>query len=223
MKFDLIVVGILTLFGLLGLLFGAVRQVSQWAGLAAAYLGARPTAMALTPWAVKRLPWPPIIVSSLLCGIFFLIFTAVVSASVRLFLMKGMNNPRLAKADKAFGFILGAANAAAIVFVVLSLALYIENPRSKSAKKFAAAAPGSRTVAFVRDHNLFSKWNFASADSLKKLLAGQNPSEAQVMADNPELKTLMSDPRIREILNDPAFAARLRRLQEDPGSGDGSH
>jgi len=223
MKFDLIVLGVLALFGLLGLLSGAIRQLSQWAGLAAAYMGAGPAAIALAPWAAKRINWPPILVNLMLSGVFFLLFLAIVSAVARRLIVKALPKRGFSGADKALGFALGAANAGAIIFTALSFALYVENPRSQPAGKIAAATQGSRTVAFVREHNLFTKLHVAAIDSTRKLLASDSPSKSEVMAGNPELKALMDDPRIKEILNDPNFAARLRRLQENSSSRDGSN
>ena len=62
MNLDLLIAGLLAVFGLLGLASGAIKQLTHWAALAMAYIAAGPLAGQLTPVLAPRLGLPPVAV-----------------------------------------------------------------------------------------------------------------------------------------------------------------
>jgi membrane protein required for colicin V production len=236
----------LTLFGVFGYASGAIKQLSHWAGVALAYLAARPAAAALAPSAAKRLDWPPALIAVILSSVLFVLFLAVGAASSRFLLARLFGDRQNGPADRAVGSVLGFGKAAAVAFALLSALLFFEGQDAQAVRAFDAATKDSAAVAFVRRHNLFASLNAPALAGIQKMIAAaKDPQAARQLAESPEFKALLedprvkaaigdgaleravraqgggellNDPRVKELLNDPNLAQRLTRLQEDPAA-----
>src|SRR5258708_820880 len=126
MNCDLALALILLVFGVLGFVSGAIRQVAHWSGLACGALLSRAAAGSLTPLLAPRLGWPAAVVRVGLTGLSFVLLAAVVGMVVRAVLFKMTDGGEDGRANRALGFVLGAGKAAALLFAGLSLALFFE-------------------------------------------------------------------------------------------------
>ncbi|MDE2313634.1 MAG: CvpA family protein [Elusimicrobia bacterium] len=202
MRLDLALVAVIALFGLFGLFSGAIRQLAHLAGLALAYLAAPSAARALMPFAQKRAPWPPAILGLAVSAAAFLALMAVGGALTRAALARlsrGRLNP---KADRAAGLILGAGQGAALVFAALSILLFVGSPQSLPPGQLSDFVAGSKAVALVQKHNLFSLVHRPELDKVSKLLAAaKSPAAAKSLAHNPDFNAVLSDPKFRALLS----------------------
>jgi membrane protein required for colicin V production len=231
MKLDLIVLAVVALFGVLGLLSGAAKQLSHWAGLVFGYCAARPLATALAPVAAAKLGWPPILLNVMLsCSLFFLL-SAIGAGIVHLLFAKLLQGHESGPGNRALGAVLGAGKAGAGIFVALSALLFFEKPLAQAAGAFDSQTKGSAVVAFVRSHNLFAELHLPALAGVQKMLAAQqDPRAAQALLTNPSLKALLDEPRLKEVLADPSVrkalaagdttsllgSAKLKELLSDP-------
>jgi membrane protein required for colicin V production len=222
MKFDLLLAGVVALFGLFGLASGAISQLRHWAGLILAALAARPLSARLTPYAAPRLGFPPaavnVALSVLLFFVLYVLAAAAARGAMRRFFPGAQNGP----GDRAFGFALGAAKGAALLFVLLSLLIYFENPLTKAFGAPPELVRGSRAVALARRHDLFDA---VPAPVLKKvedlIAAAKDPKGLKALEDRPELRRLLDDPQLKAALQGGELSQALRSgdlsaLKNDP-------
>jgi membrane protein required for colicin V production len=222
MKLDLLVAGVVALFGLLGLFSGAINQLRHWAGLILAALAARPLAARLTPLAAPPLGLSPMIVnvalSAALCVVLYLI-GMLAARAVLLKLFPGSQNGR---GDRELGFALGAAKGGAIVFALLSLLVFFEKPLTKAFGAPPAAVRESRVVALVRRKDLLHAVNVPALAKVEKLAeAAKDPSKLKDLQNDPDLRRLLDDPRLKAALQNDELAQALKSgdlssLQNDP-------
>ncbi len=71
MGIDIGILILLSVFGLFGLISGAIKQLAHWAGLAIGYLVARPLAAHFSPQIAARLGFPGVAVNVGLSVLFF--------------------------------------------------------------------------------------------------------------------------------------------------------
>ncbi|HVE12870.1 MAG TPA: CvpA family protein [Elusimicrobiota bacterium] len=214
MKVDLMVAGVLLLFGALGMLSGAIRQLSHAVGVLAAYLATGRTAAALAPLLSQRLQLPSALMHVILSSLLFLLFLAAGSAAAHFALMGFFQDREDGRADRAFGFLIGVGKSAAVTFALLSALLFFERPGVYG--KPGSETERSRVVAFVRAHNLFSELRLPALDGLKRVMAqARDRGPDKALAANPELKALLEDPRVQSILRDGGLQRALRAGREE--------
>ncbi|HVC08430.1 MAG TPA: CvpA family protein [Elusimicrobiota bacterium] len=251
MRLDLAILGLLALFGLFGLFSGAIRQLAQLAGLVLAYLAAPRAAAALLPLAQKRVHWPPMLIGLAVSAAAFLLLATAGSILARLAILRLFRGHPNKKIDHGAGLVLGAGKGAAVVFAALSIVLFVFNPQTEPPGPITNLMAGSKAVAFVRKHNLFSLVRVPALDKISKLLtAAKNPETAKALADNPDFKALVNDPqfkaalsqvpagqtptlnnaaalmdnpRIRQLLQDPAFVKHLLKFEAAFANGAGAN
>lgn len=204
MNFDLLIAALLIILGLLGLVSGAIRQLTHWAALALAYILAWPLASRLTPVLAPKLSLPPAAVKIILSSLGFFGLYALGAVVFHLILAKLAGNRENGRWDHAGGFLLGLGKGTVIVFVALSVAVYFEKPLTQALGRPPAAVENSRTVAFVRRHNLFDSVPAPILAKIEKLAAAaRDPESGQSLESlEPELKGLLKDPHVQSLLKD---------------------
>jgi membrane protein required for colicin V production len=222
MNFDLLLAGVVALLGLIGLFSGAISQLRHWLGLILAALAARPLAARLTPFAAPRLGFPPAVVNVVLSSLLFLLLYLIGTAAARALLAKLFPDRQDGRADRALGFVLGAAKGAAMVFVLLSFLVFFEKPLTTA---FGAPPPPvreSRAVAFARRHDLFDAVPVPALAKLEKLIeAAKDPGAVRNLGNEPELRKLLDNPQLKAALQDGALSQALKSgdfsaLKNDP-------
>jgi len=210
MIFDLWLAGVVGLFGVLGAFSGALRQVSQWIGLIAAYLLAKPIGAALGPFLAPRLggaaALAPVGAGALSMPlVYFGVGTACRLALARL------PAGEKTRADRAAGFGMGAAKGGGLVYLLLSVLVSFEAPLAKSGLDLERQTGGSSAVAFARKRNLFAAVSLPALDSAKRFAAARSdPAAAMALLEDPGVKAALSDPRLKELMGDPALRKALQ-------------
>ena len=247
MKIDLAVLGILFFAGGLGLWSGAIRQLAHLGGLDAGWFAARPLAQLVGPLLSKELGYP-LLVTTVGCSFacFFVVCIGAVFA-LRLALSKLLPDGERGMLNRLGGFALGAAKAAILVFVVLSLLVFLEKHVARLWPGFKKEAGASLAMRQVRHHGLFA--SLPAVSGLEKVLtASRDPQAAAELAQDPDFQALARDPRVKgmaddqgvrralqegdvaallssvrvlEALNDPKLMERLTRLDSGAAAPDG--
>ncbi|MEK7232488.1 MAG: CvpA family protein [Elusimicrobiota bacterium] len=169
MTLDLCSLALIGIFALGGYFSGAVRQISHWIGLAAAYLFVRPAAAILEPVATACLGWSA--AQNTIIGlnvVLMPVILIVASWAARLILNTLEPGDERGPLDRGIGVLVGAAKGGAVVFVLLCLAVSLEKPLSKIHFDLEAKTRGSSSMAFVREHNLFADERLPALNALKK-------------------------------------------------------
>ena len=211
MALDALLVALLLLLGLQGLASGAISQLAHWAGLGFAYLAARPLAARLTPLLAPALGFSPIGVRVLLSLVCFSVLYAGGTLIVHWALKKLAGNWEKGRLDRSAGFVLGVGKAAAVAFVLLSVALFFEKPLAGAFGKPPESVQRSFLIGLVRKHNLFEAISFPALARIERLLEaarGAHPGDA--LSDDPKLRELLSDPSLQAALKDETVARALR-------------
>ncbi|MBI5239412.1 MAG: CvpA family protein [Elusimicrobia bacterium] len=206
MQIDLIVLGVVALFGALGLVSGAAKQISHWIGLVLGLLASRPLAAALAPEAAQRLGWPAGLTGVALGCLLFVALTALGAGISHLILARLMGERENGPVNRVLGLVLGAGKAAAGLFVALSALVYFEKPLARASGAFSSRSRNSKAVAFARERNLFASLRLPALDGMRQVLEAQkDPGALRKLLDDPQLKALLDDPRLKEFLADPAL------------------
>lgn len=210
MTIDLVVLAVLFLAGGLGLASGAIKQLSHIGGLVVGWLGARPLATFVGPFVAKQLGWPLLvatIASSFAC--FFVLYVASVFL-LRFLLGKVFPDGEHGWLNRFGGFFLGAAKAAVLVFVALSLLAFGEKWVLKLWPDFKKEAGPSLSMKLARGHGLFA--SLPAVGGLEKVLnASRDPATAARLGESPEFQALARDPRVKGMVDDQGIR---RALQE---------
>ena len=227
---DFAFLAVVAVFGLLGYLSGAIRQLAQWAGLAAAYFLARPLAAQLTPLLTPRLASllppkiqpPPAVVNMVLSSVLFctlflvggIVLTALVSK-----LLGGHGN---GKANKIGGVLLGAGKGAVILFAALTVILFLEKPLTQVFGGLPEPLAKSLSLGFTRAHNPLESAPLPALARLEKLMdAARDPNKAEALLKDPELRKMLDDPSLTSALKDGELQKALSggdwsALKSDP-------
>jgi uncharacterized membrane protein required for colicin V production len=222
MKFDLLLAGLVALFGLFGLYSGALSQLRHWLSLIFAAIAARPLAARLAPYAAPQFGLSPKVVEVVLSGFLFVMLFLIASLLVRLLLLKAFPGRQGGRGDSALGFGLGAAKGAFLLFALLSVLIFFEKPLTDKYGLPPAPFRESRAVALVRRHDLFDAVPIPALAKIEKLMeAAKSPSGPQGLANDPDMRKLLDDPQLKAALQDGALSQALKSgdfsaLKNDP-------
>jgi membrane protein required for colicin V production len=207
---DLLVVGLVLFFALLGALAGGLMQLSHWLGLFAAGLVARSAGLHLGPVVAQRLAAPEIVGvlgATVLC--FFTVYI-LVQVATRKAIQKLTQHRVLGGLDRVLGFVLGGARAAVILYVLLSAMIFFEKPFA-AVTHYQFNTRGSQIAELVRGHDLFTRFTFPGTRGLTALArAAQDPAAAAQLAQDPEVQALTREPRVQGLLRDGELQRALQ-------------
>jgi len=203
-KIDLVLAGVLLLFGLLGAMSGAIRQLAHLGGLVVAWLFARPLALLIAPFVVAQLKWPPLFTTIGCAFLLFFVLYALTVFALRFVLGKLFPDGEKGSLNRLGGLVLGAAKAGVISFVVLSLVTLVEKHVASLWKEYRSETQNSVAVGLVRAHNPFL--NLPQFKALRELAQSKSISG---VAASPDLKALSSDPRLKALLEDSSIRKAL--------------
>ena len=210
MTLDLLVLGLLLFFALLGAAAGGLMQLTHLAGALVGGALARPAALMLGPALAQRLGTPEI-VGVLVSGVLaFFVGYGLVQWLLRKAMAQTLTNRVLSGADRAVGFALGGGKAALIIYVLLSALVFFEKPIAK-VSRYHFETRGSTVATFVREHDLFTHFAVPGTAGLSALArAGADPAAAQQLANDPGFQALLHDPRIQVLVHEPDLQKALR-------------
>lgn len=235
MALDLVVIGLLLLFAVLGAISGALRQLLTLGAISVGALAARAWAPAVAERAAASLPRP--VGLGVAALVLFLGISAAVGLVGRLLLRwVGAGTARWGAPDRAVGALLGAAKAGLAAWVVLSALVLLDRPLRIGSVGIDARQ--SDFAQLAREHNLLDTWHSPTAETLKRLLlAARDPRGSARLLTDADVRELLADPRVQalleqartsgekgaasvvgspqalQLLGDPAFLERLERAQ----------
>ncbi len=211
---DLIALGAILLFAVLGAMTGALSQVVHLLGIAAAWAAARFLGFAVGPKVAVALKIPAILgvaISALALGAVAFILVHVFGRWL-LRRLHGAEGP--GPADRAGGVLLGAVKSGAIVWCILSILVFFDKPIAGLGWKMDFS--GSEVAALVRQNNLLAHTGLPLPElerALRRVRAGpaQGPGQDPGVAGNARAaKALSRDPRMRKLARDPRIQRALK-------------
>ncbi|WP_224367131.1 CvpA family protein [Hyalangium versicolor] len=213
MTIDLIILGLVLFFAIVGAFTGAAKQIAHMVGLALAYYVSRKLGTVVGPKLADSLGTTELIGVLVGTMLIFIVVLVAVRYALGALLQRVMTgkDPTNRGPDRTIGFVLGGAKVAVIAYVLLSALTFVDQHVEVAGKKLGFSPKDSRSFAFARDHNLFELTQFAPIqDFVQVVQASTNPEQAAKMANDPAYKALRQDPRFKKALND----ASLRRSLE---------
>jgi membrane protein required for colicin V production len=211
---DLVILGLVLFFALLGALTGAAKQVAHMVGLVAAYFVSRKLGSVVGPRLAEALGTPlliGVVLGSMLLFIFTLVVVRYALGALLQRVMTG-KDPNNRGPDRVIGFVLGGAKVAIISYVLLSALSFAEQHVVVAGKRLNTSPKDSRAFGFVRKHNLFEMTQFAPLkDFVRVVQASTDPSKAAQLRDDPAYKALRQDPRFQKALKDDSLRRALEQ------------
>jgi membrane protein required for colicin V production len=157
MSIDVTLLCAVLLFGVLGAVSGASRQLGNLAALAAAVVAARPLGAQVVPYLRQAGPlprWLEGVLGMLLAGLAtYVLVRLLVTALVHRLLAR--EGEARGGADRTLGFLLGGLKVAAVAYALLSTATVVESAFRESGRQLDLGLSGSRAAELARSHNLF--------------------------------------------------------------------
>ncbi len=211
MNLDLLVVGLVVLFAVLGALAGGLLQLTHVGAMLVAGIVAKPIGGRFGPAVAEHYQAPLVLGVLGVTVVSFFVAYAATQVVARILIKRVVKNRVLGAADHALGFAMGGVKSAGILFVLLSALIFFEKPIAAVSPSLRFDTNGSQVASFVRNHNLFTTFSFPGVKGLTTLArAATNPEEAQKLSQDPEFQQLRGDPRVKSILSDGSLAHSLQ-------------
>ncbi len=214
MVIDLVILGVVLLFAVLGALSGAARQVANLVALGAAYFAARQLGPVVAPRLAEAVNGPllaGVVLGTLL--VFLVVLFAVRYALTSLLRwLLGARDEEGRAMDQFLGFVLGALKAGLVAYVVLSGLTFVEQHVAVAGRRLGVSPEGSVAVTLARRYNLFELTQFAPVHDLTRVMgAAADPARAARLAEDPAFRALRKDPRFQRALEDEKLRAAVER------------
>lgn len=215
MTIDLIILGLVLLFAVVGAITGGAKQIANLVALAVAWFASRELGTFVGPRMAEALGGVPLLLGTV-AGTLVLFITVLVAVRYALtyFLKRLFDGPDPEKqgVDNAIGFVLGGAKVVAIAYVVLSALVFAEQYITVAGKRLGVSPRDSVSFGLARRYNLFELTQFAAVKDLVAVArAAGNPDKARRLADDPAYKSLKEDPRFQRALSDKKLREALER------------
>lgn len=205
MAVDLVILGVVLLFGLLGAVTGAAAQIAQLLGLIAAFFLSRPIARWIGPKVAASLNLPAafgVILATILVFIVLVIAVRVIATSVLRRALAG-RDPTDRSLDRTLGMVLSGAKVAAIAYIALSALAFVEQHVVVAGKRLGVSPKDSHAFALAREHNLFEITAFAPVQDLTEIARSIGRGDTAALEKNAAYRSIRDDARFKKIVADP--------------------
>jgi membrane protein required for colicin V production len=212
---DLIVLGCLVLFAVLGAVTGALRQILNMVAALSGWLVAR----ALGPYVADGLArsLPKAMARPAASALLFVGTFIAVGIVGRLILRAaaGKGGPVRSPVDRGLGALIGAGQAGLGGWVLLSALVLFD------ARVGFLDPRGSDFAALARDHNLLERLDPPAVRVMRRLIkAMKDPVSAANLHSDAEAQQLLDDPRVQSLLGSGGekgtFPPEAMKLLQDP-------
>ncbi|HYO57199.1 CvpA family protein [Archangium sp.] len=215
MTIDLIILGLVLLFAVVGAITGGAKQIANLVALAVAWFVSHRLGTYVGPRMAEALGGAPLLLGTVAGTLLVFIGVLVAVRYALTYLLRrlfGGPDPEKRGVDNAIGFVLGGAKVVAITYVVLSGLVFAEQYVVVAGRRLGVSPKDSVSFGLARRYNLFEMTQFAAVKDLVAVarVAG-NPEQARRMADNPAFKSLKQDPRFQRALSDKQVRESLER------------
>jgi membrane protein required for colicin V production len=201
---DAAVLGLVVVFGVLGLISGAATQVGRAVGLAVAYAAAGPAGtfvgLPVSQWLTTSLTLGTVVGTMGSFVVIYVVVHLVSTALFRRFLTGGPEGGRGAL-DRLLGGLLGAFKAAAVLYIALCAATFLESNVSIAGQRLSMTPKDSVLLKLVRRYNLLELQQFGGVHELIKAVKVSHDTRlASKYKDDPDFVAIQRDPRFKALL-----------------------
>ncbi len=209
MNLDWVVLGLVAFFGLWGLFSGAATQIARALGLVVAYAAAGPAGqfvgLPISHYLSTSLTVGTVL-GTVACFVFIYAVVHVIStALLRRFFNGGPESGRRGL-DRVLGGLLGALKAAAVLYVALCAATFLESNVSIAGKRLAFTPKNSLLMKYVRQYNLLELQQFGGVhDLIKAVKVAGDPKIMATYKDDPAFDLMQRDARFKALLSSDAM------------------
>lgn len=214
MNVDLLVLAVLVLFAVLGASSGVLRQMVMLTSTVLGYLAARylapPVATGFT-----RGPAQPL--ARALAGVLFFFAVMFLAGFLGRTLIARMGGGRAVRspADRGLGALLGAAKAALGLWVVISAFVLLGRPVGPSF--FRLEPQGGDFTGLAADYNALDTWVGPTGTTLRRVLVAlRDPAAGPGLAQDEDLRALLEDPRLQQVIQQSASVSGGINLTASP-------
>jgi len=137
-------------------------------------------------------------------GLAFLVIAVGVRLVLTVFLRRVLagNDPKNRSVDRALGFVLGGAKVAALAYVLLCVAAFVEDNVVVAGHRLRLAPKDSFLLKGARAWNLLESRQFSGAQELAKVVkAASDPKARASLGQDADLEALAKDPRFQRLLS----------------------
>lgn len=213
MTLDLILLGLVLLFGIMGAHTGGARQIAGLVAVAVAWFVSRQLGPLLGPRMAEALGGTPLLLGTVAASlVLFLVLLVTVRYALTVLLRKlmGASDPDQRGMDHAVGFVLGATKVVLIAYVMLSALVFVEKNVVVAGKHLGLSPKDSVSFVLAHRYNLFELTQFSSVRDLVAVAQGaRDPERARRLAEDPAYKALREDPRFKKALANKQLRAAL--------------
>lgn len=211
MTLDLVVLGLAGVFALWGFFAGAARQLATVLAGMLGWLAAGPLGQFFGPVVSKHLATSAlvgVVLATLASFVIVLITVQIVATLIIRRLLAGRDGSRTL--DRLLGFTLGGAKMLAVAYVTLCAMSFLEQNVTILGRKLAFTPKDSQLMAFARQYNLLEQRQFSGAQDLLRVARfSKDPKGQQRLKDDNDFSALSKDPRFSRIINTPAMMKAL--------------
>lgn len=206
MGIDLFLLAVIVVFGLLGMLTGAARQIAQLAALVVAYAVAGPLGARLGPAMARWLGGAPLAAGAVAATV--TVFLAVMIGlryALTLVLRRAMagKDPEDRTVDRNLGMFFAAFKVTALAYVVLCALVFAERNVTAFGRSLGVSPRDSIAFDIARRYNLFELTQFSAVrDLMAVATAAADPERAKKLAQDPAFAALRKDPRWQKAMSD---------------------
>lgn len=210
---DLLCVGVVALFALLGYFSGFLAQFARLIALAAAYVVARPLGELLIGPVSATFRLPRLTGRIVAAAVAFLLAYALLATLV-MFLLRTWRRRRphtRSVLDSVVGALFGGAKGLFLVFVLLcALTLVDHGPLAPQLAR--VDWKGSWAAGRAREHNVLEEVKIPVAGNLRTLRRlGTDRRLQRRVARDPAVMRLLAHPKVRRLMADKKLMAAARR------------
>jgi membrane protein required for colicin V production len=220
MNLDIIILGLVLCFAVIGLLSGFWRQAVRLGALVGAYLLSGPVGKPFGPMLSNSLGVSNIVGQVVGTGLAFIIIYMILSTIGWVFIRRrrrraeqeGMTQAVTKTVERVLGAGLGAAKALAIIYLLLCVVVLAEEPIKKRAPKLAQVLQASHLAGFARNHNVLSGLHLSKIDNMvamTKLVS--DPRLREKVGHDPKMRKFANHPKIKRALSDRALIESAQR------------
>ncbi len=218
MTLDLVFLGCVGIFALIGYFSGFARQMIRIAALVGAYLLAGALGRPLGGILARSLEVPHLIGRVLGSGLAFLLLYMIFSV-VGWSILRKWRRKRDPEKDTGrrrwdgwAGLALGGAKTFVMLYLVLCVVVLAEKPLARVSHKAGKMLSHSFMADMAREHNILSGLHLPAVGNVAAIskAAGDPKFREKIMRD-PKVKRLLENPKIKALANDKALLAASRR------------
>ncbi|XXF75739.1 CvpA family protein [Myxococcaceae bacterium GXIMD 01537] len=214
MTIDLVILGLVLFFGLIGAVSGAAKQIANIVGMGVAWFVSRRLGPLLGPKLAASLGGMQLLGLLAATSLLFLVVWVAVRYALGYLLQRLMagKDPDNRGVDRLLGFVLGATKVGLMAYVVMSALTFFEQHVVVAGKRLGVSPKDSVCFGLARRYNLFELTQFSALKDLVRVAqVASDPKRAGQLQSDPAFQALRKDPRFQKALKDGDMRRALER------------